>query len=260
MAEVILFKPAIIHELAKEAGIEPEALDLLKEHNCTTASELKERLGLKDDTNDPPGHDETITTNGQEPNGVEIGNRAPAQASETSTATIMPTASVTSGDGKHTVGSASSAVRSDAGAQRKFVSYVEVGPSEETEDPDDQSHQKRMDLERQAIDLICSKEPVLQRTPTHNPGFDLTELGSDGKPVRWIEVKAMKGTLKDRPVTLTRRQFKFAQDYKDAYWIYIVEKADDSSQINIIRVKDPAGKAQTFTFDHGWGAVAEVPN
>ena len=164
-----------------------------------------------------------------------------------------------SGGQKEATKSASGAVSSDTGAQRKFVSYVEVSPSEETEGPDNQSHQKRMDLEKQAIDLICSKEPVLQRTPTHNPGFDLTELGSDGKPVRWIEVKAMKGTLKDRPVTLTRRQFKFAQDHKDAYWLYVVEKAGDSSQINIIRVKDPAGKAQTFTFDHGWAGASELP-
>ena len=277
LAEVILFKPAIIDELAKEAGIEPEVLDLLKKHGCTTVSELRKRLGLEDDTTDPLGHDETITSNGQEPtevvisqtasapdarepNEVKVGNRAPAQASDTDTIVIMPTANVTSGEGKHTASSAGAAASNKSSAPREFVSFVRVSPNQEPKDPTGVTHEERISLETQAIELIFSEEPNLQRTPTNNKGFDLVEKDAEGNVARWIEVKAMKGTLRDHPVGMTSSQFKFAQDPKNAYWLYIVEKVGDSSQSNIIRIKDPAGKAKTFTFDHGWAAVAEVPN
>ena len=35
-----------------------------------------------------------------------------------------------------------------------------------------------------------------------------------------------------------------------------VEHAGDAT-LRIVRIQDPAGKARTFTFDHGWTDVAE---
>jgi hypothetical protein len=98
----------------------------------------------------------------------------------------------------------------------------------------------------------------LRRTPTHNPGFDLFETRNDGEPICWIEVKAMTGGLDDRPVGLSRTQFAFAETHGAAYWLYVVEHANGESA-RIIRIQDPAGKARTFTFDHGWLAVAAEP-
>ena len=49
---------------------------------------------------------------------------------------------------------------------------------------------------------IISFEPRLNCTPEGNPGFDLYENDSTGNPIRWIEVKAMTGSLSDRPVGL----------------------------------------------------------
>jgi hypothetical protein len=139
---------------------------------------------------------------------------------------------------------------------RPFISYVAAHPDDEEPDPDHLDQEARMALEDKAIQFILAREPELERTPMNNPGFDLTEPGADGAPVRWVEVKAMTGSLHDRPVGLTHTQFDFAQEHRAAYWLYVVENADGDARL--VRIKDPAGQARTFTFDHGWLAVAEV--
>ena len=141
---------------------------------------------------------------------------------------------------------------------REFVSYVAVSPEDdERPEPDGLIHQERMILEDKAIELILKQEPELKRMPMNNPGFDLTELAPTGQPVKWVEVKAMSGTLSDRSVTLTRTQFDCAQEHGDAYWLYVVENAGSREESRLVRIRNPAGKAQTFTFDHGWMDVAE---
>ena len=116
-----------------------------------------------------------------------------------------------------------------------------------------------MALEARAINLILTREPQWQRTPTHNPGYDLFELGATETPGRWCEVKAMTGSLRDRPVGLSRTQFECAQAHRDAYWLYVVERVD-APDARILRIQDPAGKARTFTFDRGWLDVANADN
>ena len=114
-----------------------------------------------------------------------------------------------------------------------------------------------MALEEKAIAFILSREPTWQRTPTHNPGFDLCENGPDGKPTRWCEVKAMTGSFDGRPVGMSRTQFQCAREHGENYWLYVVERAGDTAP-RIVRIQDPAGKARTFTFDQGWLQVAEL--
>ena len=150
--------------------------------------------------------------------------------------------------GKRTTGGAGS---------RPFISYVGTHPDDEEPDPDGLDQSARMALEEKAIALILQQEPRLQRTPSHNPGFDLLEPGTDGQPVRWIEVKAMTGGLHDRPVGFSHTQFECAQEHDEAYWLYVVEHAGENSA-RIVRIQDPAGKVRTFTFDHGWLSVAEL--
>ena len=148
--------------------------------------------------------------------------------------------------------------KAQSGGRRQFISYVAVRSDDENEsDPDHLSRQERMTLEEKSIKLILKEEPELERTPTNNPGFDLTQPGPDGLPVKWVEVKAMKATLHDRPVGLTRTQFGYAQKHGEAYWLYVVENAATPKHARIVRIKNPAGRARTFTFDHGWIAVSE---
>lgn len=141
------------------------------------------------------------------------------------------------------------------GRARQFVSYVAVG-REAGGDPDGLDQEKRMELESRAIDIIIERDPEWQRTPRDNPGFDLFKA-TGGEQHTWCEVKAMSGDLGTRPVSLSRKQFRCAQKHGSRYWLYIVERTG-RSDARIVRIQDPAGKAETFTFDKGWLAVAEI--
>ena len=235
LQEKIGFKPDVLNALAEAADIDPEALDFMKRRGITL-DQLKERFG---ETDDAPRDGPVVSTD-ETPSTTRVtsspsSTRSPQQAS--SSGGIVS-------DGTRT-------------GQARFTSYIAVSPDETDEDSDDTQHQGRMSLEAQAIDYIVSLEPVLQRTPPNNPGFDLIERGSDGKLIRWVEVKAMSGAFDNGSVTMTRTQFEFAQEHQDAYWLYVVENAGNPEHRHLIRIKDPAGKAQTFTFDHGWAKVAE---
>lgn len=78
------------------------------------------------------------------------------------------------------------------------------------------------------------------------------------EPERWVEVKSMKGSLEDRPVGLSSAQFEFARRHGEQFWLYVVERADDPDRARILKIKDPVGKAGSFTFDKGWGSIAEI--
>jgi hypothetical protein len=145
------------------------------------------------------------------------------------------------------------------GLERRFVSYVATHPEDDDEaERDGLSHAERLALEQQAISLIRSREPLLQVMPAGNKGFDLIDTDAIGEPQRWIEVKAMKGSLEDRPVGLSRVQFEFARQHGEQYWLYVVEHAGASDLARIVKVQNPAGRTGTFTFDHGWIEIADI--
>ena len=243
---IIQFKPAVIEELAKEAGVDPGALDFLRRHDISEAR-LREVFGIRDDNflipaDKPLGEPDTSSS------------RAPATAPG-SVSTPRPAATTDGGQSQATAQSGSGAVNRPTG-RREFVTYVKVVPDEAEADPDGLTYQSRMSLEEKAIAFILSKEPSIQRTPANNPGFDLYEADPNGQEVRWVKVKAMSGTLDNHPVTLSKTQFEFAQKHQDAFWLYVVENAGDPEP-RIVKIQNPAGKAQTFTFDRGWGELSE---
>jgi hypothetical protein len=252
----IRFRPPLIDQLAREAGIEPGVLDLLKKLGVTSEAELRERLdvpdeGPADDKDNVSGVDDALkklgitgtpTALARDPSATD-----PASSEGHSGGGGDPMPSV-NGGGKRTAGSSGG---------RLFISYVATHPDDEGPDPDGLDQSARMALEAKAIELIRCGEPRWQPTPTHNPGFDLVEPGSDGRPVCWCEVKAMTGGLADRPVGLSRTQFDCAREHGSAYWLYVVERAG-TDQAHIVRIRDPGGRGRTFTFDHGWLNVAEA--
>ena len=268
----ICFKPPIVDQLAQQAGFEPAALDLLHKHGITSLADVASRLGLGESA------------------GVEEGPDGPATASEAVGAILGdvpdPTPPVTGprdagigtgaptddgpaggrtdrhGRGQHrarTERPERGGGRDTAGNvdTRPFISYVATHPDDEERDPDDLVQTVRMELETRAIDFILSIEPNWRRTPIANPGFDLFQAGPDGRPTRWCEVKAMTGSLGDRPVGVSSKQFECAREHGISYWLYVVEYAGDKNA-RLVRIQDPAGKARTFTFDHGWLSVAQV--
>lgn len=302
----IQFKPPIIDQLAKEAGIDPAALDLLRRYGITSVTELASRLGIteappetepatENESEEPPPESDVygdakdlygdgmpdIPPGSHDPEGGDGEGRGGAAGGtgavgggtgggtgggKTGTGTGgSPKGGGTAGaadgkgrtgDGRGKGGTGPGKSTPGAGGSRPFISYVGTHPDEEEPDPDGLDQTTRMAVESQAIAKIIALEPSLQRTPDGNPGFDLYETDGAGKAVRWIEVKAMTGSLENRPVGLSRTQFDCARERGAAYWLYIVEHATNAEQSRILRIQDPVAQARTFTFDKGWSDIA----
>ncbi len=293
----IQFKPPIIDQLAKEAGIDPAALDLLRKYGITSVAELASRLGINEspptpepgptaenESDEPPREGDVygdakdlygddmpeIPPGSHDPEGGDGGGRggagsgAGAERTGTGTGDSLKggrgggaaDGTGRSGDGRGKGGTGVGEGAPRTGGSRPFVSYVGAHLAEEEPDPDGLDQATRMAVENQAIDKIIELEPDLERTPDGNPGFDLYETDDAGKPIRWVEVKSMTGSLADRPVGLSRTQFDCAREHGAAYWLYIVEHASNADRARILRIQDPVAHAKTFTFDRGWAEIS----
>lgn len=236
LESVIHFKPADVDILAGKLGIQPEMIEVLREAGIETEEALRKRLGLITSPTSAP-EAPISDRSGHVGANSEIGE--------------------TVGSGRRDDTGAEGALgprRSRSGA---FISYITVSfkKSEEGETrPDGFTHENRMDLEKRAINFILESEPDWQRTPSNNPGYDLFRIGKQGRK-EFCEVKAMTGTLDDRPVGMSRTQFDHAYKHGESFWLYVVEHAESSTDMRLLRIQDPAGKARTFTYDSGWRAV-----
>ena len=235
----IIFKPDAMSRLAKEAGLESGVVELLQEMGLTSLAELQATLGLNDDGGSPEQPEDRdaqhmsedlmpTTTNEETMNGDSSDETVDAddvQARRPSPKNVRP---------------------------RQLFTYVGVVPeTKDDTDPDGLEFSQRMDLESSAIEFILDGDSSWQRTKTNNPGFDLFRGPTIDTATHWCEVKAMTGTLDDRPVGMSSTQFEYAQSRGDAYWLYVVERAG-TERANLVPIQDPAGKAKTFTFDRGW--------
>ncbi len=272
----IHFKPPVLDMLAREAGIDPEVLEILKALGLTSAAQLRDRLQIADDGSSrsevaasgidrgdrgaqpsrSDGESENSPNSTSTPTAL-VGSDAANGADDVRNPTAAAPTSGESEPAKPSSRSDGAASQDVSQAPRVFVSYIGVERSDETADTDALGHQKRLKLESAAIDLVISREPRLQRTPLNNPGFDLVENDNAGKPNRWVEVKAMTGTLEGRPVGLSHTQFEKAQEEGERYWLYVVENAGSPDVARVIRIRNPARRASTFVFDRGWSSADE---
>ena len=264
----VRFKQPIVDQLAEQAEFEPAMLDRLKALGITSLAGLDAILPTREDADVP------------EPKSVEDAVAALGVTAPSAPSTGDPSAE---NDGEHgrdvggnadgrqgrARGQSGRGGGANVGGGRRgagegsvgtrgagnFHSYVAVD-HEDYGDPDGLAHEDCMALEEAAIELILSREEAWQRTPRGNEGFDLVQV-SDGQECKWCEVKAMTGSLAERPATMSHAQFKCAQEHGEAYWLYVVEQAG-GDEARIVRIQDPAGKAKTFTFDKGWLDVAKV--
>lgn len=288
----ITFKPPIIDQLAKEAGIDPAALDLLRKLGITNVADLTSRLGLTNSAHEPepsppPEPDADDPSDGDvyegardlygddmpdippgtpDPEGgddVSIdaggGGKGPSGTGTARSGSHGASGSNgTSGGKGNSKGNGQGKRTPGQAGGRPFISYVGTHPDDNVPDPDGLDQTERMRIEARAIDLIIDLEPALRRTPEGNPGFDLVEVDREGKQIRWVEVKSMTGNLKDRPVGLSHTQFDCAREKGDAYWLYVVEHASDPAVARVLRIQNPVGHSRTFTFDHGWSQIAQT--
>jgi hypothetical protein len=95
-----------------------------------------------------------------------------------------------------------------------------------------------------------------ERKPRNYPGYDIESRDASGN-IRYIEVKGLADDWGTRGIALTDKQFQTAQEKKDQYWLYIVERATQENY-KIYRIHDPANKVNQFFYDDSWKQVAEV--
>ena len=273
----IAFKPPIIDQLAKEAGLEPALIDQLRKLGITNVADLTARLKPTNPPSQPePSTAPNTVTNNPSGGGVAYADTTmvtgigPSDQVHTGTGTWHDSGKgyggVHGGSGNHwTSGDKDS--RKGGGQEKStsgnargqaFISYVGTHPDDDGSDSDGLDQTERMQIERCAIDLILGQEATLRRTPEGNPGYDLFEADSSGRQIRWVEVKAMTGTLEDHPVGLSHTQFDYARAKGDAYWLYVVERATDPKNARVLRIRNPVAHARTFTFDHGWIQIAQT--
>ena len=118
------------------------------------------------------------------------------------------------------------------------------------------SEHNNREVEAKAIAFIQQKEKDWQRPDNpNNPGFDLYQTDRRGRINLWCEVKSLSG--KFASVSLTHTEFKEALKRGKRYWLYIVENVG-SEDVVLIKINDPAGKAERFTYRHpAWQRAAE---
>lgn len=266
LLSLIPFRPPIVTQLAEQVGIEAEALDLLKQLGVTSVSDLRARLNLDDggaeeedgareeaeEDDDEADVDADVDADDHHDSEGGAGRDRGGDRNRDGDGRAEGSGG---GGGRDRTSSNSSGGGSD---RHEFISYVAVRHEhDDDDDPDGLTTEQRQALENLAIEAILKEEPSLRRTPPGNAGFDLFEADDQEAKTRWVEVKAMRGALKDRPVGLSRTQFMCAQERLDAYWLYVVEHAGLPGAERIVRIRNPAGRGRTFTFDAGWAAVAE---
>ena len=126
------------------------------------------------------------------------------------------------------------------------------GPEAQPSDHDNR------EVEAKAIAFILDleKNKGWQRPDNpNNPGFDLYQTDRRGRVNLWCEVKSLSGKFSS--VSLTHTEFKEALKRGKRYWLYIVENVG-SDDVVLIKINDPAGKAERFTYRHpAWQRAAE---
>jgi hypothetical protein len=270
LQSALKFRPSALAQLAEATGLNLDVLSRIKKSGLSD-EEVLQRLGLVIGGED----DEEGDSNNQDDNsnrGDEGGDAGDSGASAGSgdqgegagaggggSSNAGGSRSGGTGSSSGAGGSSSSTSKNSHAGRREFFSYLKTHPVEVEDDEfsDSETHVERMGVEKIAIDHILTLEPDLKRTTAGNKGYDLFGTDADGHTNRWIEVKAMVGTLANHPVGMSKAQFEMAMEKGYRYWLYIVENAT-SEEPRILKIQDPAGNARTFTFDEGWREIAMV--
>lgn len=270
----IAFKSPVIKQLAEAAGVDPEAVDILREFSIS-AADLLAYIGTKNQPPENEGAGEPEAEGDASPADEtdvckDVGNILSSAGGGSGNRGNLSDSSGgwTPGASAARAGAGGSAHQKAAGGQggrrpggngdHPFISYIGAHPEDEKRNPDGLDQAKRMQLEARAIDKIVQLEPTLNRTEEGNRGFDLYEADESGNAFCWVEVKSMTGSWNDRPVGMSRAQFDLASEKGDAYWLYVVEHASGIENARILKIQNPAGHARTFTFDRGWISIAEA--
>jgi len=151
--------------------------------------------------------------------------------------------------------------RDRARSSGRLLSYAEPRidnngqPSEEA----GQDAELRREIATAAVNFVIEREREeghqVQEMPFNNEGFDLQRTAADGS-MEYIEVKGQSGLWTEMGIVLTPAELRYAQRFRERYFLYVVEFADDTERRALYRIQDPFGKVMQFRFDSGWKAIA----
>jgi hypothetical protein len=134
----------------------------------------------------------------------------------------------------------------------------EKKPSKER---DGASEAARNATEQAGVDRVVEFEMEAGREPTvmpcNHPGYDIESCNAAGDVERYIEVKSLSGRWDRQGVGLTRTEFERANAFRDAYWLYVVERAQQKDS-EIHRIQNPGARVTQFFYDRGWELLSEA--
>lgn len=145
----------------------------------------------------------------------------------------------------------------------RLLSYAE--PRTETNLEPSEDGSEDADLRRQtataAVNFVIEREREeghqVQEMPFNNEGFDLQRTTADGS-TEYIEVKGQSGLWTEMGIVLTPAEMQYAQRFRERYFLYVVEFANEPERRTLYRIQDPFGKVMQFRFDSGWKAIATM--
>lgn len=144
----------------------------------------------------------------------------------------------------------------------RMRSYVIKNPKVPEGDPDPSKHERNSEVGAAGVAKVMEFERSLEgvtptEMPINHPGYDIESRDVNGEIIRYIEVKSMSGPWGEDGVGLTATEFAKAQELREKYWLYVVERALEPDA-RIYFIQDPASKVDEFRFDSGWQQAAEI--
>lgn len=143
-----------------------------------------------------------------------------------------------------------------ASTQSRLRSYV--APIRDGAESSADASDADPEVERAGVDAVLKFERAHGREPDEmppqNPGFDIRSVDAEGN-VRVIEVKSTADEWGPRGVAISSTQFATAQQRREEFWLYVVDRALTAPRVHAIN--DPATKIEQYFFDDGWRVATE---
>lgn len=143
----------------------------------------------------------------------------------------------------------------------RLLSYAEPSAENDRDPPEDGGEyaELRRQIAMAAVNFVIERESEeghqVHEMPFNNEGFDLQRTTADGS-TEYIEVKGQSGLWTEMGIVLTPAELQYAQRFRERYFLYVVEFANEPERRTLYRIQDPFGKVMQFRFDSGWKAIA----
>jgi hypothetical protein len=294
----ITFKPPIIEQLAKEAGLDPALLDLLKKHGITSEADLITRLGItKTEVGD------TATDGGNEPDPDDGGDPTvdvygdasdlwgdlppiPPGTHDPTAGDDLPTGGGTGGNGKGGTrggdggkepgtggnktgggkGNGGDGKTPGPGGGKRTVGgtggrpFISyVGTHQDEEEPDPDGLDQKARMQLEEL--------AIQKILAEEPKLNRTPAYNPGFDLfENDELGRQVRWIEVKAMTGALADRPVGMSYTQFDWgqkhraafWLYVVEHAGSEDVRILRIQDPVGHTKTFTFDHGWEEIART--